>query len=123
MNNKIDGLNDYLLEMAKEVNEAILKDDFEIVEITEYTSNIKVFGHVAQIWITNDPEKYCRLYSVLIGSNTVYLPEHTFNNPLVCFEKVTSPKGDYLQKLRKEKLSEIVELKKELRKMKVAKSE
>ena len=54
---------------------------------------------------------------MLIGSNTVYVPDHIFKNPLVCFDKVTTPKGEYLQKLKKEKLTEIDKLKKDLEKM------
>ena len=78
---KIDKL---MLEFAVEVEECILKKDYEKLSKNEHTITIKCMGEKMEIWDANSAES-CACYSFIFGDGRyISFPAHRLHNPSGC---------------------------------------
>jgi len=80
-----DTINTLLLGLAKEINEAILENNFETITRTQNTVTIKVLGEEVAIWMANKPtDTECFRINLDDNKEALLFPEHTFKKPGTC---------------------------------------
>lgn len=84
-------INNLLLELAKEINEKILANEFKVIDRTGIKVIIKMDDDIVEIWTY---EESC--YAYMIGD--IYLPYNVFRNPSKCRELLLIPTEEERQK-------------------------
>lgn len=101
-------INNLLLELAKEINEKILANEFKVIDRTEVKVTIKIDNEIIEIWTYSGD-----CYAYMIGD--IYLPYNVFRNPSKCRELLLIPTEE-------EKQKEINRINKEIEKLELLRS-
>ena len=104
-------IKNLLLELAKEINEKILANEFEMINRRESETKvtIKIGNDIVEIWTYNGD---CCAYTV----GDVYLPKNVFINPSKCRELLLRGQTE------EEKQKEINRINKEIEKLELLRS-
>ena len=102
-------INNLLLELAKEINEKILANEFKLIDRTEAKVTIKIDNEIIEIWTYLDD-----CYAYLIED--IYLPKNVFINPNKCRELLLR------NRTVEEKQKEINRINKEIEKLELLRS-
>lgn len=78
-----DRLDDMLLDLAIEINDAILKGEFKVLERSVHTIEIECCGETVDIWNDNNPES-TQCYRMEYRDNSLHFPDHKFVKPSTC---------------------------------------
>jgi hypothetical protein len=78
-----DRLDDMLLDLAIEINDAILKGEFKVLERSKYTIEIECCGETVEIWNDNNPES-TECYGMEYRGDPLHFPDHKFVMPSTC---------------------------------------
>jgi len=80
-----DKVNDVLLTFAKEVGQAILAGNYELVSRSGHITCIKACDETLDIW-TSSGSSYLRCYRLHMDGDThrLYFPEHRFAHAEAC---------------------------------------
>lgn len=100
-------INNLLLELAKEINEKILANDFKVVGRTDAKVSIKIDNEDIEIWTYLDA-----CYAYMIGN--IYMPVNKFRSPSKCRKLLLNPTVEERQK-------EINRINKEIEKLELLK--
>lgn len=101
-------INNLLLELAKEINEKILANEFKVVGRTDAKVSIKIDNEDIEIWTYSGD-----CYAYAIGD--IYLPKNVFVNPSKCRKLLLNPTVEERQK-------EINRINREIEKLELLKS-